>query len=190
MSLCFTVLYLFLFYYHDEQLLNRCIVQYHFTGDEHEVLVRPHGNSKRSESYIRTMPSTLKELTEVASEKDTKTSSLSSQRGGVVGASSAGSRTASQNIRRKIKSSSGSLDPLHSVMMMCKDTMKDFVRADTGAPDYMVFLALDRTLDNLVRFGSGSQSSIQPVILTFDPTFSLGEFDVTVSTYKHPLIVL
>ena len=128
MSLCFTVLYLFLFYYHDEQLLNRCIVQYHFTGDEHEVLVRPHGNSKRSESYIRTMPSTLKELTEVASEKDTKTSCLSSQRGG-----------ASQNIRRKIKSSSGSLDPLHSVMMMCKDTMKDFVRADTGAPDYMVF---------------------------------------------------
>ena len=58
---------------HDEHLLNRCIVQYHFTGDEHEVLVRPHGNSKRSESYIRTMPSTLKELTEVASE-DTKTS--------------------------------------------------------------------------------------------------------------------
>ena len=53
----------------------------------------------------------------------------------------------------------------------------------------MVFLALDRTLDNLVRFCSGSQSSIQPVILTFDPTFSLGEFDVTVSTYKHPLIV-
>ena len=36
----------------DEQLLNRCIVQYHFIGDEHEVLVRPHGNSKRSESYI------------------------------------------------------------------------------------------------------------------------------------------
>jgi len=25
-------------------------------------------------------------------------------------------------------------------------------------------------------------------ILTFDPSFSLGEFDVTVSTYKHPLI--
>ena len=25
-------------------------------------------------------------------------------------------------------------------------------------------------------------------ILTFDPTFSLGEFDVTVSTYKYPLI--
>ena len=67
--------------------------------------------------------------------------------------------------------------------------MKYFVRAVTGAPDYMVFLALDRTLDNLVRFCSDSQGSIQPVVLTFDPTFSLGEFDVTVSTYKHPLIV-
>ena len=179
----------------DEELLNRCIVQYHFTGDEHEVLVRPHGNSKRSESYIRTMPSTLKELTEVASEKTPKPAvhSISSHRGDVIGASSAGSLPRNErqvkNIRRKIKGSSGSLDPLHSVMMMCKDTMKDFVRAVTGAPDYMVFLGLDRTLDNLVRFCSDSQSSIQPVVLTFDPTFSLGEFDVTVSTYKHPLIV-
>ena len=179
----------------DDKLLNRYIVQYHFTGDEHEVLVRPHGNSKRSESYIRTMPSTLKELTEVASEKTPKPAvhSISSHHGGIVGASSARSLPRNErqvkNIRRKIKSSGGSLDPLHSVMMMCKDTMKDFVRAVTGAPDYMVFLALNRTLNNLVRFCSDSQGSIQPVILTFDPTFSLGEFDVTVSTYKHPLIV-
>lgn len=85
------------------------------------------------------------------------------------------------------ESTSGSFDPLHSVMMMCKDTMKDFVRTVTGVPDYMVFLALDRILDNLVRFCC--LSSVQPSILTFDPTFSLGEFDVTVSTYKHPLIV-
>ena len=141
------------------------------------------------------MPSILKELTEVASEKTPKPAvhAISSQCGGVVGASSAGSLPRNErqvkNIRRKIKSSSGSLDPLHSVMIMCKDTMKDFVRAVTGAPDYMVFLALDRTLNNLVRFCSDSQSLTQPVILTFDPTFSLGEFDVTVSTCKHPLIV-
>ena len=113
----------------DEQLLNRCIVQYHFSGEEHEVLVRPHGNSKRSEPYVRTFSSTLKVLTEVASEKTPKAAvhAISSQCGGVVGASSAGSLPRNErqvkNIRRKIKSSSGSLDPLHSVMMMCKDTM-------------------------------------------------------------------
>ena len=43
----------------DEQFINRCIVQYHFTDDEHKVLVRSHGNSKSSEPYVRTMPSTF-----------------------------------------------------------------------------------------------------------------------------------
>ena len=51
------------------QLLNRCIVQYHFNGDEHEVSVRPHGNSRRSDPHNQTMPSTLDKLTEIASEK-------------------------------------------------------------------------------------------------------------------------
>ncbi len=67
-------------------------------------------------------------------------------------------------------------------MMMCKEGMKDFVRAVTGAPDYMVVLCTDRTLDNLVRFCANEMA---PSVITFDPTFSLGEFDVTVSTYKH-----
>ena len=179
----------------DSQLLNRSIVQYHFTGNEHEILVRPHGNSKRSEPYVRTMPSTLNKLTEVASEKTPKPAlhAVSSQSGGVISALSAGSLPRNErqvkNIRGKLKNVTGnSTDPLHSVMMMCKDTMKDFVRTVTGAPDYMVFVASDRTLDNLVRFCTTTKNSLQPCILTFDPTFSLGDFDVTVSTYKHPLI--
>jgi len=89
---------------------------------------------------------------------------------------------AGKELRQKVKSSSGSFDQLHSVMMMCKDTMPEFVRTVTGAPDYLVFLALDKTLDNLVRFCAGSQCSSELSILTFDPTFSLGDFDVTVST--------
>ena len=117
---------------------------------------------------------------------------VSIQCGGIVGASSAGSLPRNErqvkDKRKKIKSSTGALDPLHSVMMMCKDTMKEFVRAVTGAPDYMVVIALDRTLDNLVRFCTKPDNSHQPSILTFDPIFNLGEFDVTVSTYKHPLV--
>ena len=62
-------------------------------------------------------------------------------------------------------------DPLYSVMMMCKESMKDFVRIVPGAPDYMVVLSFDRTLDNLVRFRANSKL---PNILTFDPTFNLG----------------
>ena len=50
------------------------------------------------------------------------------------------------------------------------------------------FLALsfDRTMDNLERFCTDTNL---PNVLTFDPTFNLGQFDVTVTTYKHPLLV-
>ena len=89
-----------------------------------------------------------------------------------------------KDIRRKTQAKSK--DPLLSVMMMCKETMTDFVRTVTGAPDYMVILSSDHTLDNLVRFCAYPMS---PSVLTFDPTFSLGQFDVTVTTYKHPLLV-
>lgn len=44
-------------------LPSRCIVQYWFmSGREHEVIIKPHGNSKRNKSYYRTLPSTLKKL--------------------------------------------------------------------------------------------------------------------------------
>ena len=137
------------------------------------------------------MPSTLDKLTEVAPEKTPKPSVHAvSSYGGVVGALSAGSSPRNElqvkSIQQKLKSGS-STDPLLSVMMMCKDTMKGFVKTVTGAPDYMVFIAADRSLDNLVHFCTTDSS--QPSILTFDPTFSLGAFDVTVSTYKHPLLV-
>lgn len=170
--------------------MNRAIVQYHYIGDEHAILVGPHGNSKKSQSYVRTMPSTLQKLTDVSKKLTPKPTvhAVSSHAGGVLGASSAGSLPRNdrqvKDIRRNMKAQSN--DPLLSVMMMCKESMKHFVRTVTGAPDYMVFLSLDRTLDNIVRFCT---TPMLPTVLTFDPTFSLGQFEVTVTTYKHPLLV-
>ena len=86
-------------------------------------------------------------MTEVASEKTPKPAvhPISSQCGGVVGASSAGSLPRNEwqvkNIRRKIKSSSGSLDP--------RETFCESCHRSSGL---RVFLALDRTLENFVRF--------------------------------------
>lgn len=164
-------------------------MQYHFTGDEHAILTRPHGNAKKFYPYIRTMPSTLDNLANVASKLTPRPTvhMVSSQAGGVIGAASAGSLPRNdrqvKDIRRKMKTELK--DPLVAVMMMCKESMKDFVRAVTGAPDYMVVLSFDRTLDNLVRFCT---NPMLPNVLTFDPTFNLGTFDVTVTTYKHPLL--
>ena len=60
-----------------------------------------------------------------------------------------------------------------------------FVRFVTGAPFPMVMLAFDWTLDNLVRFCTPSTSFS---ILGINPTFSLGDFDLTVTTYRHMLL--
>lgn len=137
------------------------------------------------------MPSTLEKLTEVASELTPKPAvhAVSSQAGGVLCAPLAASLPRNdrqvKDIRRKMKSVQ-SKDPLLSLMMMCKESMTDFVRTVTGAPDYMVVLSCDRTLNNLVRFCT---NPMLPSVVSFDPTFSLGAFDVTVTTYKHPLLV-
>ena len=39
-------------------------IQYRFSGREHPVTVKPHGNSKKKKPYKRTCPSTVKELEE------------------------------------------------------------------------------------------------------------------------------
>ena len=76
-------------------------------------------------------------------------------------------------------------------MMMCKDgegskSCDAYVRIVTGAPYPMMMLAFDWTLED-VRFCT-------PVtrfsILGVDPTFNLGAFDVTVTTYRHLLLTV
>lgn len=74
-------------------------------------------------------------------------------------------------------------------MYMCKEAegkkSKDaFVRMVNAAPFPMMLLAFDYTLDDLVRFCTTPTFSIFGV----DPTFNLGNFDVTVTTYHHLLL--
>ena len=57
---------------------------------EHSVVPRPHGNSKKSDSYIRTMPSTLHKLKKVAVNLTPKFA-ICEVSGDVVSAPSAGS---------------------------------------------------------------------------------------------------
>ena len=76
-------------------------------------------------------------------------------------------------------------------MMMCKEgesseSLDSFVKIVTGAPFPMMMLAFDWMLEDLVRFCT-SYTSFS--ILGIDPTFSLGAFDVTVTTYRHLLLI-
>ena len=52
----------------------------------------------------------------------------------------------------------------------------------------MMLIAMDYTLDDLVRFCTNPHN-FRLSILGVDPTtFNLGEFDVTVTTYRHLLL--
>ena len=68
-------------------------MQYRFSGREHSVVVKPHGNSKkRKRPYKRTCPSTLKDLeTELKQHRPKRAVfRVEQKRGGILSASCAG----------------------------------------------------------------------------------------------------
>ena len=76
-------------------------------------------------------------------------------------------------------------DSLYAIIEQCKqeETGCDpFVRCVQGAPDAMCVLATNLQLQDLVRFCCNPN---EYCILGIDPTFSLGEFSVTLTTYRH-----
>ena len=91
-------------------------------------------------------------------------------------------------LKHAAKSSSyNPADELYSVMFQAKqeDQNNTFVRDIKVLPDPAILIAKDYQLDDLVRF---STNSTEHCILTIDPTFSLGDFDVTLITYRHLLL--
>ena len=183
--------------------LSRCLVQYWFeSGIEHEVVVRPHGNSRRKRlPFCRTMPSTLLSLKEEAQAHPPKAAIdvVYSENGGIMKAASVGQlpRNHQQvsNLRRDVAAKSnlrlcsakGVRDPLFMVMeqsKLCKSQEK-FVRIVTASPEPMSVLATDLQLHDLVRFATNPSKHC---IVSIDPTFSLGDFSVTCLSYRNLLV--
>ena len=75
-------------------------------------------------------------------------------------------------------------DDLFVIMQkaLTEDPSKKFIRAINAAPEPAIVVATDRQLHNLSRFCT---ESFEFSPLTVDPTFSLGDFDVTLITYRH-----
>ena len=153
--------------------------------------VAPHGNSLKNEGYVRTMPSVLTSLKKLSGENTAKRALLFAA-SDVSRAPSASSlprgRQQVNDLRRGLAKSAE--DELYSLMVMCKEGESEksenaFVRVVNAAPYPMMVLAFDWILDDVVRFCTvpGNFS-----VLSVDPTFSLGSFDVTVTTYGHLML--
>ena len=171
----------------------------YYVPDGFTPTVLPHGNSKNSKAFFPTLPSTLSSIKEQCSSgKGPKevVSSVSGAVGGVRNALDACELPRNEQqvsyIKRKLRiapSSSSSLvfvsDELSVVMQKAYMEDKHFIREVRTLREPAVVVGTDRQLNDLERFCC-KESKFG--VLTVDPTFSLGDFDVTVTTYRHLLL--
>lgn len=76
-------------------------------------------------------------------------------------------------------------DALLSVMIMCKQSIgkeDPFIRIVTSAPEPMCVMCTDLQLTDIERFCTNSEKFCP---LSVDPTFNLGDFSVTVTSFRN-----
>ena len=141
-----------------------------------------------------TWPSTMEHVKEECAQLGPKVviQQVSEEVGGVCGAYVPGELPRNEkqvtNTRKLSiggQGPSGEVDELFVVMQRAysEDPQSKFIRAIRTSPDAAVVLA---EIKDIERFCT---SSTDFGILAVDPTFSLGEFDVTPITYRHLLLV-
>lgn len=164
----------------------------YYVPDGFTPTVHPHGNSKKGKAYFPTLPSTLSAIKEQCSSgKGPKevVSSVSGAVGGVRNALDACELPRNKQqvsyMKRKLKIvpySSLSVpvsDELSVVLQKAFMEDKCFIREVRTLREPAIVVATDRQLNDLEsNFG----------VLTVDPTFSLGDLDVTVTTYRYLLL--
>ena len=176
-----------------------CLVVYRIPPGFHPV-IRKHGNSKANVPFHPTWPSTKKMIQARCSQQGPKAvvAAVSSLVGGVRTASAPGQLPRSEKqvinfkARGHVSATPGSgcnvgADDLLFVMQQAytEDADNKFIRAVNAAPQPAILLVTDKQLRDLVRFCT---SSFEFSVLIVDSTFCLGDFDVTLVTYRHLLL--
>ncbi|XP_065891101.1 uncharacterized protein [Dysidea avara] len=91
------------------------------------------------------------------------------------------------NTKRTLKfSSDDGMDELYSVMQQAKAN-NSYVRDIKTSPDPAIVIASDGQLDDLVRF-CAPLAGVESCAMTVGPTFNLGEFECTPTTYRHLMV--
>ena len=170
------------------------VVQYLFEdGVEVPIVLPPHSNSKKATAYRRTQPSTLKKLKDERGKPKAVLSTVYKEAGGSANALSASElprdRRQVYNARQhssSIAMKDGKVDPLFELIKTCKEDLlpggRKFIRHVSIDSSPSCVLATDAQLSNIQRFCTVPGESC---VLGIDPTFNLGKFCVTVTTYTY-----
>ena len=157
-------------------------------------VAQKHGNSKTDRPFYPTWESTrelMKSEGKSAGPKEV-VGRVSEKVGGIMSSSCPGQLPRNERQAKYSKFTSkcenyNPADELYSVMFAAKqeDASNRFIRDLKVLPEPAIVLASEYQLHDLIRFGTDAS---EHCILTIDPTFSLGEFDVTPITYRHLLV--
>ncbi len=176
-------------------------LQYIFNGVEHPVDPSPHGNCKRAHSYgyVRTKESTVKRLQSEASNQTPKPAyhNVYKAKGGIMNADAISdlprNRAQAKYARREHtqQSMATNVDSLIVLLEQCKRQQinrdeQPFIREVTGAPELRCVLAFDWQLRDLATFCTDPH---EMSVVGADPTFNLGRFNVTVTSYQNLKVV-
>lgn len=172
-------------------------MQYIFDEEEHDVLVLPHGNNKKAlaSGYVRTKKSVVEALKEVSVTKKPKQAfhQVDEERGGILKAKAESdlprNREQAQNQRRRLLKADKEIDSVLLVLMNSKrqqlgNRESAFIREVTG-PDLRTVLGFDWQLRDMVRFCTNPAKF---AVFGVDPTFNLGKFHLTVTTYENLML--
>ena len=163
------------------------LIVYHFPPNILPV-AQKHGNAKSEIPFFPTSSSTIKSECLTSGPKQV-VSNVFEKVGGLLSASYPGILPRNERQIKYAKHAAKSdeynpADELYSVMFRAKQESNAFVRDIKVLPEPVIVLASEYQLDDLVRFATCDTNCV----LTIDPTFSLGKFDVTPITYRHLLL--
>ena len=155
----------------------------------------PHGNTRRNGTpYYRTKESVKRKIIETSKVVQGREAfnKLLQEAGGVDSCQSLGDapRNPKQidNARYRLSNPHAHRDSFFEVMKECmqgQSRADPFIRSVQAAPEATCVLASEYHLNDLERFCTNPS---QFAILGIDPTFNLGEFALTVNTYRHLML--
>ena len=181
-----------------EKLHNFVFVKYQFSGPCHKVIVKPHGNSKQTTSYVRTFKSTKTSIQkELANTTSVRRAifNVTKSVGGVESSQCSGVLPRDGNQGSYIRGKQNELtnDPIFNVTTTMRNYEENgnerFIRSyslDDGSPKIIAYT--DSQIDSLVDFCCNDTNGFKS-LLYVDLTFQLGPFYMLLTVHTNTMLL-
>ena len=168
------------------------LIAYAFDHGEHEIALRPHGNSKAKKTYTRNKFSVREEIAENVDKVSTSDIYEKSfqDAGGILQCSNytdyARNKKQIYNVRQSLKDSTDS-DQLYEILKMKDEANSPIINIHQSREcSLMITLATENQLKSIESFCTDPKKFS---ILGIDMTYNCGQFYVTPTTFRHPMLV-